>query len=332
MFKILRQYLIAAGVLVSLLLSTPAKAEQSWPDWVAQLRAEAIAQGIRPILFDQLFKNMQPGTQQLRLDKAQPEKKITFLQYRESRIDKLRIFIGQRECKNNKVLLQKIGKQFYVDPSYVVAIWGVESSYGYFPGNFPVVKSLATLAYRSDRKPFFREQLLVALRILNEGHITPDKFKGEWAGASGMPQFMPTSWYKYAVDFDHDGSKNIWTNKDDALASIANYLKLNGWQYHQPWGVAVTLPVHWDHEELVGLKQTHTLAFWKHHGVVIPPAAEKKLSPNMQASLIEPEGGPNFLVFNNFKVLMTYNNSIYYAASIGYLANKINEECQVDGA
>jgi len=163
---------------------------------------------------------------------------------------------------------------------------------------------------------------LLALQILNEGHITPDKFKGEWAGASGQPQFLPSSWFKYAVDYDGDGHKDIWTSKPDALASIANYLKMNGWEEGQPWGVQVSAPADIP-SRLIGVKTQRPVSFWLQHGVHVTEGELPRT--DMMASLLEPDGGPDYLVFNNFRVILKYNNSVYYAASIAYLADEIKQ-------
>lgn len=292
-----------------------------WSDWVANFRQEALTKGIPAELFDEQFNGLLPSPSHMQLISSQPENRLSFLNYRKSRIDNYRITLGRRAYDKNHSLLDSIGQRYDVDPSYVVAIWGLETSYGAFMGNYPVIRSLATLAYHSHRQDFFRSELLLALQILNEHQIEPDQFKGEWAGASGQCQFMPSSWYKYAVDFDGDGRKNIWTSKADALASIANYLKQNGWNPNEPWGLEVEAPSNIP-ASMLGLNVQKPLSYWTNHGVTIVQGETPKA--DVEASLIEPDGGPNFLVFNNFRVLMLYNNSIYYAASIGYLADKVS--------
>jgi membrane-bound lytic murein transglycosylase B len=130
-----------------------------------------------------------------------------------------------KRFKENETWLNDIARRYGVDPCFMVSFWGMETSYGGYMGNFPVIQALSTLAFESTRKDFFRNELFVALQILNDGHVPLSKFKGEWAGASGHPQFLPSSWMKYAVDYDGDGKKDIWSSKQDALASIANYMK-----------------------------------------------------------------------------------------------------------
>jgi membrane-bound lytic murein transglycosylase B len=294
----------------------------SWSDWVQGVRQEALTQGINAALFDKLFAEIPaPHPTVLHLQKTQPEKRITFLKYRSSRIDPLRIRLGKQEYRKHQVLLEQIGHTYHVDPCAITAIWGIETSYGHYMGDFSVIRALATLAYQSERSEYFRNELLIALHILNEGHITPEKFKGEWAGASGHPQFMPSSWRKYAIDYEQDGHKDIWGNKADALASLANYLKENGWQEGQPWAIEVQLPDNFAEENL-GLKQIKTVDAWLNLGIK-PLSSIPAGQSEILASIVKPNGGPAFMVFNNFRVFMKYNNSVFYAGSVGYLADQI---------
>lgn len=294
----------------------------NWNEWVQGVRQEAINQGISSQLFDKLFQDIHaPQPKILHLDRTQPEKRISFIQYRSTRIDPFRIRLGQKEYKKHQAILQHISQHYGVDPCMIVAVWGIETSYGRYMGDFPVIRALATLAYDSPRANYFRNELLIALHILNEGHVDISKFKGEWAGASGHPQFMPSSWKKYAVDFDHDGRKDIWSDYTDAFASIANYFSLNGWQPNQPWAIPVRLPAHFPSSEAT-LKNTKTVAQWLAEGVK-PELPLPSSANNLVASIIRPIGGPDFMVFKNFRVIMKYNNSIFYAGSVGYLADKI---------
>ncbi|MGE3919325.1 MAG: lytic transglycosylase domain-containing protein [Gammaproteobacteria bacterium] len=298
----------------------------SWNTWLQNLRTEAISQGIQPELFDAVFFQMTPDPSVLSFNKHQPEKRLTFMQYRKTRIDPFRIKLGRSKYERYQDLLQSIGYSYGVDPCFITALWGMETSYGNYLGHFSVPRSLATLAYATSRADYFHNELLIALHILSEGHVSLDKFKGEWAGASGQPQFMPSSWQKYAVDYDGDGHKNIWTSYSDAFASIANYLKMNGWHQNQPWGLEVQVPATVS-EDMMVLDHQMPISKWLQMGV--RPTDESKLPANysMLASVIRPTGGPTFMVFNNFKVIMKYNNSIFYAASIGYLADNI---CNLD--
>ena len=293
----------------------------SWRNYVAQLRHEALSQGIRPQVFDEAFQGIhEPNRQVLKYDRTQPEKRLTFLKYRNTRADAYRIKIGQNELKKHAQILHKIGKEYGVSPCFIASLWGLETSYGRFMGSFPVIKSLATLGYDNRRASFFRKQLFYALHILNDGHIDLKNFKGEWAGASGQPQFLPSSWHYYAVDHDGDGKKDIWNTKVDVFASIANYLVKHGWKSGEPWAVKVQLPSHFD-ETLLTREVTKTVAEWRSLGARI--LGDRTVDPNLPASIIEPYGGPVLMIFNNFKVIMKWNRSTYYAGTVGYMAEKI---------
>lgn len=296
-------------------------AENNWAAYIEQLRVEAIAQGIRPEVFDSAFQNIHvPNHTVLKLDRSQPEKRITFLQYRNTRASSDRIVRGREEMHKHTQLLNQVAEQYGVNQCFIVSLWGLETSYGRYMGKFPVIASLATLAYDHRRAAFFRKQLLQALHILNEGHVSPALFKGEWAGASGHPQFLPSSWHDYAVDFDGDGRKDIWKTYGDVFASIANYLVKNGWQKNQPEALEVRLPVQFP-RDLLSLQVVKTVSEWESTGVHF--TQNVTVNPQLSASIIEPDGGPAMMVFNNFKVLMRWNRSIYYAGTVCYMAEKI---------
>lgn len=297
-------------------------ANPNWQSWVAEVRQQALGEGIPPTLFDQAFADIHEPSRQVKgLARSQPEHRLTYSRYLNTRADKYRIIIGQRKYNQNKELLDKIGEAYAVDPCFIVAFWGMESSYGDYMGDFPVIRSLATLAYDSTRKDFFRKELLLALHILQDGQITLPKFKGEWAGASGQCQFLPSSWKKYAVDYDGDGRKDIWTSKPDVFASIANYMKQNGWRAGEPWAIQVKLPAKFD-TSLEGKSIVKPVSEWNAMGIRTMKG-ESLPYPEMQASIVQPNGGPVFLAFPNYKMIMRYNNSIYYAGAIGYIADKV---------
>ncbi len=290
----------------------------SWRAWVKELRIEAIADGIRPQLFDAIFKNLTPSPKHIHLDRTQPEKRMTYYEYRNTRASQNRIRRGRNNYKQHKQLLDKIGRDYGVNPCFIVALWGLESSYGNYMGDFDVIRSLATLAYDSRRSAFFRNELLLALHMLNDGHVTRADFIGEWAGASGQSQFLPSSWYRYAVDYDGDGFKDIWKSYPDIFASIANYLRQNGWQAKQPVLTEVTLPVNFA-KDLLGLDHNKTVQEWRYLGVRV----SSRINPDLYASIIKPYGGPVFMVFNNYKVLLKWNYSLFYAATVNYTAKGI---------
>lgn len=305
-----------------LLMQTSAFARQNWNDWVAEVRQEAINQGISAALFDRAFANIhEPSRRVKNLSSSQPESRLTYLKYRNTRVDNYRILIGRREYKKNKTLVDQVAREYGVDPCFIMSFWGMETSYGNYMGNFPVIKSLATLAYDSNRRDFFRKQLFYALHIVNDGHVSLENFKGEWAGASGQPQFLPSSWMRFAQDYDGDGRKDIWESKPDVFASIANYMKKNGWQEGEPWAIHVKLPSDFD-DKLEGKSTVKPVSEWTAMGVRTTDGKPLPY-PHLKASIIKPYGGPVFLAYPNYKMILRYNNSIYYAGSIGYLADKI---------
>lgn len=295
---------------------------QSWSSWIAQVRIEALKDGISPTLFDEAFADVHEPSKQIKgLARSQPEHRLTYSSYLKSRVDPYRIAIGRKQFKKNQSTLEDIAAHYGVDPCFIVSFWGLETSYGSYMGNFPVIKSLATLAYDSNRPEFFRKELFLALHILNDGHVSLQRFKGEWAGASGQPQFLPSSWVKYAVDYDGDGHKDIWTSLPDVFASIANYMKLNGWRKGEPWAVYVKLPPHFD-QALMGKSIVKSVAEWNAMGVRTE-TGQPLPHQDLQASVVQPNGGPVFLAYPNYKMILRYNNSIYYAGAIGYLADKV---------
>lgn len=297
-------------------------AQQNWSSWVADVRKEALAQGISATVFDEAFANIHEPSRKVKgLARSQPEHRLTYTKYLNSRVDNYRISVGRQQYKKNKALVDEIARQYGVDPCFILAFWGMETSYGSYMGNFPVIQSLATLAYESNRKDFFRKELFLALHILNDGHVTLEHFKGEWAGASGQPQFLPSSWVKYAVDYDGDGRKDIWGSKPDVFASIANYMKINGWRTGEPWAINVKLPPHFDNN-LEGKSIVKPVSEWNALGVRTL-SGEPLPHQDWTASIVQPNGGPVFLAYPNYKMILRYNNSIYYAGAIGYLADKI---------
>ncbi|HVY53781.1 MAG TPA: lytic murein transglycosylase, partial [Gammaproteobacteria bacterium] len=240
--------------------------------------------------------------------------------YRNSRVDPYRITLGRRAFQHREDVFTNISNQYHVNACFVAAIWGLETSYGRYKGNFPVIQALATLAYNPRRSAYFRNELMTALHMLNDGDVSLQDFKGEWAGASGHCQFMPSTWKKYAAPYNGVGKADIWNNIDDALASIANFLEKNGWQDNQPWAVEIVLPPDFN-QFYIGTNITKKVAEWLQLGVTT--VAGMYLPEDLQASIIYPEGGPAYLVFSNFKTLLKWNKSNYYAMALGYLAEEI---------
>ena len=219
------------------------------------------------------------------------------------------------------MLLQKGEERYHVASGVTAAIWGVESGFGAMMGDYRVIEALATLAWDGRRASFFREELIAALRILDHHDIAPAAMTGSYAGAMGQPQFMPSSYLRYAVDFEGDGRRDIWTSKQDVLASIANYLAGSGWHSGQGWGQAVTVPAG---QEVAGRDAKRPLADWVRNGVR-PLEGRWIASMDTPAGLVAPDGptGDVFAVFNNFDAIRRYNASDYYALAVGLIGDQV---------
>ncbi len=265
----------------------------------------------------------EPKKKVIHHDRNQPEKKATLKQYMAGKINRTRIEHGQAMLERYPTWLGKIEDRYGVPRRYLVALWGIETHYGAYPGNFPVIQSLATLAYDSRRGDYFRQELLKALQILDEGHVSLARMKGSWAGAMGQCQFMPSSFYHYAIDGNHDGRIDIWATIPDIFASMANYLDKAHWQAGQAWGRQVAVPKNLDHD-LIGLDTRLPLAQWQRYGIRQLNDSDLPLS-ELHASLIAPDGlsGPTYLVYDNFRALLRWNRSHRFAITVGTLADNL---------
>jgi membrane-bound lytic murein transglycosylase B len=216
-----------------------------------------------------------------------------------------------------------VSERYGVEPRFVVALWAIESNYGEHIGSYPVLTALATLAFEGRRAAFFRGELIHALHILEEDRIAPGNMLGSWAGAMGQCQFMPSSYRRFAVDEDGDGRRNIWDSVPDVLGSIANYLAKQAWRPDQTWGRAVRVPAGFD-ANLVTLDSSKPIADWEKLGVRRADGGELP-GKHLEASLVQPDGpgGPSFLVYENYRVIMQWNRSTYFATAVGQLADLI---------
>ena len=222
-------------------LSTVCAAPDGFQNFIAGMRAEARQAGISAATLDRAFAGVQVNQKVLEHYRHQPEFTMTWAQYRALLITDQRIANGRAAFQQNRALLGRVKDRFGVDPGVITGIWGLESSFGAGMGDYHVIEALATLAWEGRRASFFRGELMAALRILDHGDVAPAHMLGSYAGAMGQPQFMPSSYLRYAVDFEGHGRRDIWTSKPDVLASIANYLAQSGWRGGEPWGQAVAL-------------------------------------------------------------------------------------------
>ena len=302
----------------------------SFADWRQAMRSEAIAAGIDAALFDRVFAGVTPDPAVLKADSSQPEFTRPVWEYLDGAVSSSRIGRGRVLLAQHNAMLQRIEQQYGVEAQILVAIWGLESNFGNNIGSHSVIRSLATLAYDGRRQGFWRAQLLAALQILQNGDVPSDRMIGSWAGAMGQTQFMPTTYNQHAVDFDGDGKRDLWNSQADALASAAHYLQASGWQRGQPWGFEVNLPSSFDYA-LADPDQRRTLAEWAELGV--RPLAPTGAAASSRASLQLPAGhqGPAFLLLDNFRSILKYNNSTSYALAIGLLADNLLRSTEIKG-
>lgn len=293
--------------------------------WVQGVKAEARGKGISQGILDAAFRDVKPIPRVIELDRSQPESTITFEQYMTRVVPQRRVDQGRRMMAEFQSDLADVEARFGVPAEVVVALWGVETDFGRVTGNYPVIASLATLAYEGRRAKFFRGELMHALKILDEGHISPDQMRGSWAGAMGQSQFMPSSFVSYAIDGDGDGRKDIWGTRKDVFASAANYLASRGWERGFGWGGPVDLPAGFDRSR-IGLKgETRTVAQWAAAGVTGKDGAPLPAPANVSARIVLPgkQNGPAFLATDNYEVILRWNRSQYFATAVGTLADRI---------
>lgn len=308
--------------------------------WLAGVADEAIAKGIRPETIDQALGDVELNKRVLKSSVSQPERRETLADYLAKRITNYRVSQGRRLYAQHKVILADIEAKTGVDAEIIVAIWGVETAFGKITGDDPVIAGLASLGFRSDRKAFFRGELLSALTMLDRGLIDLPRMTGSWAGAMGQPQFIPSSYLSYARDYDGDGIVDIWGNLGDVFFSIASYLQKHGWQRGAAWGTQATVDAAFraskpglpdrSNKALACVSpydrtcRTDTLAFWLAKGIVGPLGGRDGLE--MRARIVMPDGadGPAYLAPKNFDVILTYNRSSFYAVSVGVLASLLS--------
>jgi len=323
---------LTACLLAGLTLSLHCRADEQksqagFEQYIVDVKLEALAKGFSQAFLDQAFAGATFRQRAVKADKNQPETKLTLDTYLATRVPDWKVEQALALYQRHGELLARVEQKFGVQARFILALWGNESNFGKLMGNYPVISSLATMAYEGRREAMFRKQLFAALEILQQGHISQDKFLGSWAGAMGQSQFMPTSFLHYAYDFDGDGKKDIWSNHGDVFASIANFLKNEGWDDSITWGRQVKLPADFANS-LAGLDKNkmQSLAAWQTLGVRRYDGSD--LPENqLQASLIMPDGpqGRVYLAYENFHTLMRWNRSTYFGTAVGYLSDRIKK-------
>ncbi len=299
-------------------LPVPAFASAGFPGFLAGVRAEALREGIRPEVVDEALHGVQPNPRVIELDNHQPEFTLTWAQYKARVLPPARLALARQHAASDGVLLAEVVQRYGAEPGVIIGIWGLESGFGAKTGTFSVVNSLATLAYSAHRAAYFRKELINALRILNAGDVSTHAMTGSWAGAMGQPQFMPSSYLEYAVDFDGDGRRDIWNTRSDVFASVANYLTKCGWRAGEPWGQPVLLPPGFT--GATGRDAMKPLGAWQAEGV-------RRIDGQMfsrtdvHGAVVQPDGPGTeaFMVYANFHVIRRYNPSDFYALGVGLL-------------
>lgn len=305
--------------------------------YVQLLAARARGDGVREATIQAMIAGLSPNPRVVSLDRAQPGASSStipaFAPYRRTHVDAARISGGRSMFASSAGLIPAIEARYGVPAPVLLAIWGHETNYGRYTGDFDLARSLATLAYEGRRRELFAQEFVAVLKMADQG-VPRGRLKGSWAGAFGNPQFLPSMYLRLAVDENGDGQRDIWSNRADTLGSIANYFRDAGWRPGQPWGVAAQVPDGFNRNGLTALltapecPRVHarharwlTVAEWRARGV-------KPLAPiadNVLASLIEPDGPGQtaYLLTGNYRVILNYNCSNFYALSVGLLADEI---------
>jgi lytic murein transglycosylase len=320
-------------------IQAPPLSDEGFQAYLPQLRAQAQAAGVSSRTLDEIFPTLQFSSRTVQLDRAQPGGSAgnapapPFAPYYRTHVTPALIARGKTQYANNVTRLNEIRRRYGVEPSVLMAIWGKETSYGTVTGDFDLMNSLASLAYEGRRRQLFADEFIATLKMYERGYPR-SQLKGSWAGATGHPQFLPSVYLRLATDGDGDGRADIWRSHVDALASIANYLSNAGWKPNVSWGYLASVPADLDRASLgtrlasprcprVHERHTRwlTIGEWRRLGVVPQgPAPDSEL-----ASLLEPDGrgAPAYLLTNNYRVILDYNCSNFYALGVGLLADRI---------
>jgi membrane-bound lytic murein transglycosylase B len=303
-------------------------------DWLADLTREARERGFSEALVQQTLSGLEPLHRVVESDRSQAELNPGFSRYLSTRLTGTMVKRGQDLGREHRALLGRIERDFDVQRRFLLAIWGLETRYGRVTGNIPVFQALATLAWEPRRSTMFRGELFNALAMVQRGHIEPASMTGSWAGAMGQPQFMPSSYLSYAVDFDDDGRRDIWKSTADALASIANYMKGFGWNGDETWGreVRVSAALHEEIERTIpnrtegcyarrNMTERRPLREWQKMGVRLVNGAPLPKA-DLSAGLVD-VGERKFLVYENYDAILAYNCAHYYALTVALLSDRL---------
>jgi membrane-bound lytic murein transglycosylase B len=310
---------IAAGLFGAGAGSARVAPDAALSRWLEVLKAEALGRGISRGTVEASLASVAPIPQVLELDRRQPRAPEDFCGYLERRLTPTRIARGERVLAENRELLAGITADYGVPARYLVALWGLETNFGDYQGDYPLIDALVTLARGPRRSAMFREQIFAALQIIDEGHRRREDLMGSWAGATGQVQVLPTTFLAYAVDRDGDGRKDVWSSAADALATAAHILRSTGWRSGETWGRQVRLPAALRREGTKPLSVWQELGVRRIDGSDLPDA---ELSAEIVLPMRQP--GLAFLTYRNFRTFLTWNRSTFFAISVGALADEIS--------
>jgi membrane-bound lytic murein transglycosylase B len=329
-----RRFLCAASIAAAIFVGQQANADpaaQDFATWLAGLKADARTKGLSQASIDAALNGLQPISRVLDLDRQQPEFSLDFPHYLARVVSPDRVAKGRHLMVLNRHVLSEVAARYQVPAPTIAAMWGIETDYGRATGGFQVFGALATLAYDGRRSAYFRDELINALRIVDGSGIDPNQMTGSWAGAMGQCQFMPSTYLKFAQSWSGTGKPDIWGKPADVFASAANYLKQLGWKKSETWGREVRVPADLD-AALLGLTTKKSITEWAKLGI---RRSDGKNLPKsaIAASLIRADSnkdgivtpGPTYLVYDNFRALMKWNHSTYFALAAGTLADQLGK-------
>ena len=291
----------------------------SWSDWKKELKETLKKENFKDSTLE-LVDAIDFNPKVIKFDRKQPEFKLTFQKYLQRNITPQKKKEINKIYKENKELLLSLNEKFKVNPTILVSLWGIETSFGKHIGKLDILRSLLSLAYDGRRQEFFLKELKLALKILEDGHISPKDFKGSWAGAFGQTQFMPSTFHKFAIDFDNDSKINL-LKKTDALASGANYLNKVGWNNNLVWGEEVKITLTDKLKTLSQNKKYKTKKFWERIGISFKNNYNEKVL--LRLVIPDLEERQFFLVTKNFDVILDWNRSNYFALTVFLLSDEV---------
>lgn len=310
--------------------------QNNFQNCLANLRSQAIAQGVSGSTYDRYTQNLTPDYSVIEKLNYQPEFSTPIWDYLSGLVDEERVQLGRQKLQQHREVLNRISTAYGVPAETIVAVWGVESNFGDISGKYPLLQALGTLSCEGRRQSYFRGEFFTTMKLLQRGDVYESQLKGSWAGAFGHTQFMPSTYDELAVDFDGDGRRDLVGSISDALASTANFLKKRGWQTGQPWGFEVKIPQGMSVSG-EGRRNKKSLSSWMNRGVVRADGTsllQGNLSESSQAGLLAPAGenGPVFLVFKNFDAIYSYNAAESYALAIAHLSDRLQGKGSIQAA